>query len=118
MGFGVLGWEVKERGDTLGSIEVGKIADLIIIDGSPDVNIEDIRKIEIVFKDGIGYNSQKLFDSVKSQVGAALLIPVLALGVPLFDTIFSPDWENVYKQYQQQQQQRMNIFNTNKKIRK
>jgi len=55
--------------DTLGTIEVGKIADLIIIDGNPDVNIEDIRKIEIVFKDGVGYDSQKLFNSVKGQVG-------------------------------------------------
>ena len=31
-----------------------------------------------------------IMGSVKSQVGAAMLIPLLALGVPLFDTILSP----------------------------
>ena len=31
-----------------------------------------------------------IMGSVKSQVGAAMLIPILALGVPLFDTILSP----------------------------
>ena len=31
-----------------------------------------------------------IMGSVKSQVGAALLIPLLALGVPLFDTVLSP----------------------------
>jgi UDP-GlcNAc:undecaprenyl-phosphate GlcNAc-1-phosphate transferase len=31
-----------------------------------------------------------IMGSVKSQVGAAMLIPMLALGVPLFDTILSP----------------------------
>ncbi|MFC2160599.1 amidohydrolase family protein [Acidobacteriota bacterium] len=58
-----------DQEDTIGTIEVGKIADLLIIDGNPDQNISDVRKIEIVIKDGIGYDSQKLFDSVKGQVG-------------------------------------------------
>ncbi len=58
-----------EKEDELGSIEVGKIADLIVVNGDPVAKIEDIRKIEIVFKDGIGYDSQKLFDSVKGTVG-------------------------------------------------
>jgi len=31
-----------------------------------------------------------IMGSVKSQVGAAMLIPLLALGVPLFDTVLSP----------------------------
>ena len=31
-----------------------------------------------------------IMGSIKSQVGAAMLIPVLALGIPLFDTILSP----------------------------
>lgn len=58
-----------EREDELGAIEVGKIADLVVVNGDPASNIRDIRKIEIVFKDGIGYDSQKLFDSVKGTVG-------------------------------------------------
>ncbi|MFC1829077.1 glycosyltransferase family 4 protein [Thermodesulfobacteriota bacterium] len=31
-----------------------------------------------------------ILGSVKSQIGAAMLIPLIALGVPLFDTILSP----------------------------
>jgi len=55
--------------DKLGTIEAGKIADLVVVNGDPGAKIQDIRKIEIVFKDGIGYGSQKLFDSVKGTVG-------------------------------------------------
>ncbi len=52
-----------------GSIETGKAADLIIVDGDPAKNISDLRKTEIVFKDGVGFDSRKLFDSVKGLVG-------------------------------------------------
>ena len=53
----------------IGTIETGKSADLLIIDGDPSKNITDIRKILYVFKSGVGYNSMKLFDSVKGKVG-------------------------------------------------
>ncbi len=53
----------------IGSIEVGKEADLIVVDGDPSKNISDIRKVVWVFKDGVGFNSMKLFDSVKGRVG-------------------------------------------------
>lgn len=52
-----------------GTIETGKNADLLIIDGDPSKNISDIRKVLYVFKNGVGYNSKKLFDSVKGKVG-------------------------------------------------
>ncbi len=55
--------------DELGTIEVGKIGDLIVVNGDPAAKIGDIRKIELVFKDGIGYDSKKLFASVKGTVG-------------------------------------------------
>jgi enamidase len=54
---------------TIGTIEVGKKADLLIIDGDPSKNISDIRKVEWVFKNGVGYNSKKMFDSVREKVG-------------------------------------------------
>ena len=57
------------REKEIGSIEAGKEADLIVIDGDPSKNISDIRKIVWVFKDGVGFNSKKLFDSVKGRVG-------------------------------------------------
>lgn len=55
--------------DTIGTIEMGKSADLLIIDGDPSKNISDIRKVQFVFKSGIGFNSKKLFESVKGKVG-------------------------------------------------
>lgn len=54
---------------TIGTIEAGKSADLLIVDGDPSKNIRDIRKVLYVFKNGVGYNSKKLFDSVKGKVG-------------------------------------------------
>jgi imidazolonepropionase-like amidohydrolase len=54
---------------TIGTIEPGKSADLLIIDGDPSKNISDIRKVLSVFKNGVGYNSKKLFESVKGKVG-------------------------------------------------
>lgn len=54
---------------TIGTIEIGKAADILIIDGDPSKDIHDIRKMLFVFKNGVGYNSKKLFDSVKGKVG-------------------------------------------------
>ena len=53
----------------VGSIAPGKAADLMVIKGDPSKNITDIEKVETVFKDGIGYDSQKLIDSAKGRVG-------------------------------------------------
>jgi imidazolonepropionase-like amidohydrolase len=57
------------RDKTIGTIEAGKNADLVLIDGDPEKNIRDIRKTQIVFKNGIGFDSKLLFDSVKGKVG-------------------------------------------------
>jgi imidazolonepropionase-like amidohydrolase len=53
----------------IGSIAVGKQADLMIVKGNPAANISDIEKVEIVFKDGVGYDSEKLIQSVQGLVG-------------------------------------------------
>jgi imidazolonepropionase-like amidohydrolase len=58
-----------KREKSIGTIEVGKKADLILIDGNLESNVRDIRKMEIIFKDGVGYDSKKLFESVKGKVG-------------------------------------------------
>ena len=57
------------RDKQIGSIAVGKNADIAVIKGDPAKNISDIERVEIVFKDGIGYDSQKLLDSVKGRYG-------------------------------------------------
>ncbi len=53
----------------IGSIAAGKQADLMIVKGNPAANINDIEKVEIVFKDGVGYDSEKLIQSVQGLVG-------------------------------------------------
>jgi imidazolonepropionase-like amidohydrolase len=53
----------------IGSIAPGKQADLMIVRGNPATNISDIEKVEIVFKDGVGYDSDKLIQSVQGLVG-------------------------------------------------
>ena len=52
-----------------GTIAVGKDADLVLVDGNPAVKIEDVEKVETVFKDGVGYDPRKLIDSVRGLVG-------------------------------------------------
>lgn len=53
-----------------GTIQIGKRADLILMDGDLSEDVSAIRNMEIVFKNGIGYDSRKIFDSVKGKVGA------------------------------------------------
>ncbi len=58
------------RASRVGSIAVGKDADLLVVAGDPSTNIADIEKLETVFKDGVGYDSAKLLASGKGSVGA------------------------------------------------
>jgi imidazolonepropionase-like amidohydrolase len=57
------------RESEIGSIAAGKAADLMIVKGDPSKNIFDIENVEIVFKDGVGYDSEKLIQSVQGLVG-------------------------------------------------
>ena len=56
--------------DRIGTIAPGKQADLVVIKGDPSKRIDDIENVETVFKDGIGYDSAKLIDSVRGVVGS------------------------------------------------
>ena len=55
--------------DRIGSIAAGKNADLVLVDGNPAANIADVEKVDTVFKDGVGYDSGKLLESVKGRYG-------------------------------------------------
>ena len=55
--------------DRIGTIAAGKQADLVVTKGDPSKKIDDIENVEIVFKDGIGYDSAKLIESVRGLVG-------------------------------------------------
>jgi len=53
----------------IGSLAVGKQADILVAKGDPSTKIEDIENVEVVFKDGVGWDSKKLVDSCIGQVG-------------------------------------------------
>jgi imidazolonepropionase-like amidohydrolase len=55
--------------DRIGSIAPGKDADLVVVNGDPSKTVADIEKVEIVFKDGVGYDTRKLLDEVKGTYG-------------------------------------------------
>jgi imidazolonepropionase-like amidohydrolase len=55
--------------DELGSIETGKIADLVVVNGNPAATPADIRRVTHVFKDGVGYDPERLIESVRGTVG-------------------------------------------------
>ena len=63
------GAQFLDVANEVGTIEAGKSADLLLINGDLSSDIKNIRKLETVFKDGIGFDSKSLFDSVKGQVG-------------------------------------------------
>jgi hypothetical protein len=55
--------------DSIGSIAAGKAADLVVLSGNPAKNIEDVENVQVVFKDGIGFDPAKLIQSVQGMVG-------------------------------------------------
>jgi imidazolonepropionase-like amidohydrolase len=63
------GAQFLKEASRIGSLAVGKQADIMIVKGEPARNIRDIENVELVFKDGVGYDSKKLIASVKKQVG-------------------------------------------------
>jgi imidazolonepropionase-like amidohydrolase len=55
--------------DRVGTIEIGKNADLVLIDGEPDRDIESVQDVSMVFRDGVAYDPAALVDSVRGKVG-------------------------------------------------
>jgi len=57
------------RDGRIGSIAVGKQADLVVVTGDPSTAIADVRNVDTVFKQGVGFDPIKLVDSVRGRVG-------------------------------------------------
>jgi imidazolonepropionase-like amidohydrolase len=55
--------------DRIGTITAGKQADIVIVKGDPSATIVDVEKVELVFKDGLGYDSVLIQQSAKGSVG-------------------------------------------------
>ena len=57
------------RDKSIGTITAGKQADLMIVAGNPAATIADLRKVEIVFRQGVAYDPARLVASVAGRVG-------------------------------------------------
>jgi imidazolonepropionase-like amidohydrolase len=57
------------RLERIGTIEAGKQADLVVINGDPSRRIADVENVETVFKDGVGFDAARLNASVRGMVG-------------------------------------------------
>jgi imidazolonepropionase-like amidohydrolase len=64
--------------DQRGSIERGKLADLVLVDGDPSTNISDIRKISLVLKGGIAYSPAQIYEAL----GIRPFVPAAAILTP------------------------------------
>ncbi len=52
-----------------GTVTAGKRADLVVLDGNLSADPGAIRRVRLVFRDGIGYDPAKLKESVRGRVG-------------------------------------------------
>jgi len=57
------------RDRQIGSIASGKQADLLLVTGDPSRVIADVRNVDTVFRQGIGFDPAKLIQSVTGRVG-------------------------------------------------
>jgi len=53
----------------VGTVQAGMQADLVVVKGDPSRNIKDVENTEIVFKGGVGFDPQKLLQSIQGLVG-------------------------------------------------
>jgi imidazolonepropionase-like amidohydrolase len=63
------GADFLNESDQIGTVEAGRQADLVLVRGNPAVRISDVRNIETVFKDGVGYDSEALIAASAGTVG-------------------------------------------------
>lgn len=57
------------QADTFGTLAPGQRADVVVVNGDPSRTIAEIEKVELVFKDGIGFDPAKLAEPTRGLVG-------------------------------------------------
>ena len=55
--------------DRLGTLEAGKLADLVILEGNPLADIRNTRRVRIVVRNGVAYDAVALLESAKGRIG-------------------------------------------------
>lgn len=58
-----------DQSDKIGSVEVGKLADLVVVRGNPVADIRNTRNVDIVVKDGVPYDPAELLRAVEGRLG-------------------------------------------------
>ncbi|MGH8032546.1 MAG: amidohydrolase family protein [Luteimonas sp.] len=57
------------RDDSIGSLAVGKRADVVVVEGDPVRDVTAMRRIPLVFKNGVGYQTDSIFRALRHTVG-------------------------------------------------
>jgi enamidase len=57
------------RDKDIGSLAIGKRADIVVIDGDPMHDVNAIERMPLVFKNGVGYDTAAIFKSMQGQIG-------------------------------------------------
>ncbi len=57
------------EGDRIGTLAPGRQADILVVRGDPAADIATLENVALVFKDGVGYDPDRLIDSVRGSVG-------------------------------------------------
>ena len=63
------GARVLDVFDDLGTVEAGKLADLVVLRGDLTADPSVVRNVTVVFKDGVGYDSPSMLADVEGRVG-------------------------------------------------
>lgn len=58
---------LMKRDNELGSIEPGKLADLVLVEGDPSRDISAVRKTKLVVKDGLLFDPAKIYEAIGVQ---------------------------------------------------
>jgi imidazolonepropionase-like amidohydrolase len=73
---------------TVGRIAEGMQADLVVLQGDPSRQISDVRNVELVFKDGVAYDPERLVAAAAGTLGEFTLETLLSW--PVFLIIIVP----------------------------
>lgn len=63
----IISAKVTGHADQLGSIEIGKLADVILVDGNPLEDISDIRRVELTIKNGNIYDARTMYKAIGTK---------------------------------------------------